>query len=78
MRPKFRDFHEFSSFLKSCREASRKLLGRSLIVPECLRVSSNDFWIQKSSSKKSKMSRFSRDLLSVFGISVINEAQVSD
>ena len=52
MTPKNRDFHEILSFLESCREASRKLLGCLESVLECFRVSRNDFWTPKKSSKK--------------------------
>ena len=56
--PKNRDFHEISSFLESCREASRKLLGCLESVPECFRVSRNDFWTQKKIEKRREFRYF--------------------
>ena len=58
MTPKSRDFHEISSFLESCREASRKLLGCLESVLECFRVSRNDFWTPKNVRKMSGISIF--------------------
>ena len=58
MTPKNRDFHEISSFLESCREASRKLLGCLESVLECFRVSRNDFWTPKKIEKMTKIRVF--------------------
>ena len=66
--PKNRDFHEFSTFFESFREASRKLLGASWSVPACFRVSqrfsrffsrfSRFFEIFRDFSRFSRFSRF--------------------
>ena len=64
MTLKFRDFHEFSSFLESCPEADRMLLEWLLSVLERMRTFRNDFLISKKFEKKSKISRFCRVLLS--------------
>ena len=57
MTPKNRDFHDFSTFLGSCREASGMLLGHIGSVSEGLRVPVNDFMTPKIDREKSKKSR---------------------
>ena len=63
MTPKIRDFHDFSTFLESCREASGRLLGHLGRVFEDSRVPVNAFTTPKNGREKSKkIEKFSMNM----------------